>query len=172
VILVTGDAYVDHPSFGAALIGRVLEEQGFRVGIIIAQPAWHSAEAFSILGKPAVMFGVTAGNMDSLVNHYTAERRIRSDDAYSPGAVAGLRPDRATIVYAQRCREAFPTCLSFSAASRRVSAALPISTTGQTKSGAPFLLRRQGRISWCSQRRAPGGRDRASSGGQGEAPTN
>ena len=107
VILVTGDAYVDHPSFGAALIGRVLEEQGFRVGII-AQPAWHSAEAFSILGKPAVMFGVTAGNMDSLVNHYTAERRIRSDDAYSPGGVAGLRPDRATIVYAQRCREAFP----------------------------------------------------------------
>jgi uncharacterized radical SAM protein YgiQ len=107
VILVTGDAYVDHPSFGAALIGRVLEEQGFRVGII-AQPPWQSAEAFAVLGAPTVMFGVTAGNMDSLVNHYTAERRLRSDDAYSPGGQAGLRPDRATIVYAQRCREAFP----------------------------------------------------------------
>jgi uncharacterized radical SAM protein YgiQ len=107
VILVTGDAYVDHPSFGAALIGRVLEKQGFRVGII-AQPPWRSADAFTALGKPAVMFGVTAGNMDSMVNHYTAERRIRSDDAYSPDGRAGLRPDRAAIVYAQRCREAFP----------------------------------------------------------------
>jgi uncharacterized radical SAM protein YgiQ len=107
VILVTGDAYVDHPSFGAALIGRVLEEQGFRVGII-AQPRWDSADPFTVLGQPALMFGITAGNMDSMVNHYTSERRIRSDDAYSPGGMAGLRPDRATIVYAQRCREAFP----------------------------------------------------------------
>jgi len=107
VILVSGDAYVDLPSFGAALIGRVLEEQGFRVGII-AQPDWHSADAFAVLGKPAVMFGVTAGNMDSMVNHYTSERRIRRDDAYSPGGMAGLRPDRAAIVYSQRCREAFP----------------------------------------------------------------
>jgi uncharacterized radical SAM protein YgiQ len=107
VILVTGDAYIDHPSFGAALVGRVLEEQGFRVGII-AQPRWQSAADFTALGKPAVLFGVTAGNMDSMVNHYTSERRIRSDDAYSPGGKAGLRPDRATIVYAQRCREAFP----------------------------------------------------------------
>jgi uncharacterized radical SAM protein YgiQ len=107
VILVSGDAYVDLPSFGAALIGRVLEEQGFRVGII-AQPDWHSADAFAVLGKPAIMFGVTAGNMDSMVNHYTSERRIRRDDAYSPGGMAGLRPDRAAIVYSQRCREAFP----------------------------------------------------------------
>jgi uncharacterized radical SAM protein YgiQ len=107
VILVSGDAYIDLPSFGAALIGRVLEEQGFRVGII-AQPDWRSADAFAVLGKPAVMFGVTAGNMDSMVNHYTSERRIRRDDAYSPGGMAGLRPDRATIVYSQRCREAFP----------------------------------------------------------------
>ena len=106
VILVTGDAYVDHPSFGAALIGRVLEEQGFRVGIL-AQPAWQSRDAFMALGKPEVMFGITSGNMDSMVNHYTSERRVRSDDAYSPGGRAGLRPDRATIVYAQRCREAF-----------------------------------------------------------------
>ncbi len=107
VILVGGDAYIDHPSFGAALIGRVLEEQGFRVGVI-SQPDWRSADAFAILGKPSIMFGVTSGNMDSLVNHYTAERRVRSDDAYSPGGLAGLRPDRASIVYAHRCREAFP----------------------------------------------------------------
>jgi uncharacterized radical SAM protein YgiQ len=107
VILVTGDAYVDHPSFGAALIGRVLEEQGFRVGII-AQPDWHSASAFAGLGRPALMFGVTAGNMDSMVNLFTAEKRVRSDDAYSPDGKAGLRPERAITVYAQRCREAFP----------------------------------------------------------------
>jgi uncharacterized radical SAM protein YgiQ len=107
VILVTGDAYVDHPSFGAALIGRVLEEQGFRVGII-AQPDWRSATAFACLGRPALMFGVTAGNMDSMVNLFTAEKRVRSDDAYSPDAKPGLRPERAVTVYAQRCREAFP----------------------------------------------------------------
>ena len=106
VILVTGDAYVDHPSFGAALIGRLLEEQGFRVGII-AQPNWRSATAFACLGRPALMFGVTAGNMDSMVNLFTAEKRVRSDDAYSPDARPGLRPERAVTVYAQRCREAF-----------------------------------------------------------------
>jgi len=106
VVLVTGDAYVDHPSFGAALVGRLLEAQGFRVGII-AQPDWRSATPFAALGRPAVMFGVTAGNMDSMVNRYTADRRIRSDDAYSPDAAGDLRPDRAVIVYAQRCREAF-----------------------------------------------------------------
>ena len=106
VILVTGDAYVDHPSFGAALIGRVLEEQGFRVGII-AQPDWRSATAFACLGRPALMFGVTAGNMDSMVNLFTAEKRVRSDDAYSPDGKASLRPERALTVYAQRCREAF-----------------------------------------------------------------
>ena len=107
VILVTGDAYVDHPSFGAALIGRVLEEQGFRVGII-AKPDWRSAGAFACLGRPALMFGVTAGAMDSMVNLFTAEKRVRSDDAYSPGGKSGLRPERAVTVYAQRCREAFP----------------------------------------------------------------
>jgi uncharacterized radical SAM protein YgiQ len=106
VVLVTGDAYVDHPSFGAALIGRLLEAQGFRVGIV-AQPDWRSAAPFEALGRPNVMFGVTAGNMDSMVNRYTADRRIRSDDAYSPGGAAGLRPDRAVIVYSQRCRQAF-----------------------------------------------------------------
>lgn len=107
VILVSGDAYVDHPSFGAALIGRLLEAQGFRVGIV-AQPDWRSPAAFEALGRPNVFFGVTAGNMDSMVNHYTSDRRPRSDDAYSPGGTAGLRPDRAVTTYARRCREAFP----------------------------------------------------------------
>jgi uncharacterized radical SAM protein YgiQ len=106
IIIVTGDAYVDHPSFGMALIGRLLEAQGFRVGII-AQPDWSSAEAFRQLGKPNLFFGITAGNMDSMVNRYTADRRIRSDDAYTPDGVAGRRPDRSVIVYAQRAREAF-----------------------------------------------------------------
>jgi uncharacterized radical SAM protein YgiQ len=106
VVLVTGDAYIDHPSFGMALIGRLLEAQGFRVGII-SQPDWRSAEAFRALGRPNVFWGVTGGNMDSMVNRYTSDRRLRSDDAYSPGGEGGLRPDRAVTVYAQRCREAF-----------------------------------------------------------------
>ncbi len=107
VILVTGDAYIDHPSFGMALVGRLLEAQGFRVGII-AQPDWRSAEAFRALGKPNLYYGITAGNMDSMVNRYTADRKIRSDDAYTPGAEANRRPDRAVLVYSQRAREAFP----------------------------------------------------------------
>ena len=107
IILVTGDAYVDHPSFGMAVIGRVLEAQGFRVGIIIAQPDWHDTRDFERLGRPTLYFGVTAGNMDSMVNRYTAERRLRSDDAYTPGNVGGKRPDRAVIVYSQRLRQAF-----------------------------------------------------------------
>ena len=106
IVLVTGDAYVDHPSFGMAVIGRMLENQGFRVGII-AQPDWQSAEPFKALGKPNLFWGVTSGNMDSMINRYTADRKIRSDDAYTPGDVGGKRPDRASIVYSQRCREAF-----------------------------------------------------------------
>jgi uncharacterized radical SAM protein YgiQ len=106
IIVVTGDAYVDHPSFGMAIIGRVLEAQGFRVGII-AQPDWRSAEPFAALGRPNLFFGVTAGNMDSMVNRYTSDRRVRSDDAYTPGGIGGKRPDRSVIVYAQRVREAF-----------------------------------------------------------------
>jgi uncharacterized radical SAM protein YgiQ len=106
VVIVSGDAYVDHPSFGMAVIGRTLEAQGFRVGII-AQPDWQSAEPFKALGKPNLFFGVTAGNMDSMINRYTADRKIRSDDAYTPGDVGGKRPDRASLVYAQRCKEAF-----------------------------------------------------------------
>ena len=106
IVLVTGDAYVDHPSFGMAVIGRLLEAQGFRVGII-AQPNWHSADDFKALGKPNLCWAVTAGNMDSMINRYTADRKIRSDDAYTPGAAGNRRPDRAAIVYSQRCREAF-----------------------------------------------------------------
>ena len=106
VIIVSGDAYVDHPSFGMAIVGRVLEAQGFRVGII-AQPDWHSAADFAALGRPNLFFGITAGNMDSMVNRYTSDRRVRSDDAYTPGGVGGRRPDRSVIVYAQRAREAF-----------------------------------------------------------------
>ncbi|HZX28888.1 MAG TPA: YgiQ family radical SAM protein, partial [Telluria sp.] len=107
VIIVTGDAYIDHPSFGMALIGRLLEAQGYRVGII-SQPDWHSAEPFRALGRPRLYFGVTAGNMDSMVNRYTADRRIRSDDAYTPNAEPNKRPDRTVTVYAQRAREAYP----------------------------------------------------------------
>ncbi len=106
IILVSGDCYIDHPSFGMALVGRLLEAQGFRVGII-AQPDWQNASAFKALGKPNLYFGVTAGNMDSMVNRYTADRKIRSDDAYTPDAAPSKRPDRAVLVYSQRCREAY-----------------------------------------------------------------
>ncbi|VTU36710.1 putative radical SAM protein YgiQ [Variovorax sp. PBS-H4] len=106
IVIVTGDAYVDHPSFGMAVIGRMLEAQGFRVGII-AQPDWQSADPFKALGRPNLFFGVTAGNMDSMINRYTADRKIRSDDAYTPGDIGGRRPDRAAIVYSQRCKEAW-----------------------------------------------------------------
>jgi uncharacterized radical SAM protein YgiQ len=106
IILVTGDCYIDHPSFGMALVGRLLEAQGFRVGII-AQPDWQDAKAFKALGKPNLYFGITAGNMDSMVNRYTADKKIRSDDAYTPDAAPNKRPDRAVLVYSQRCREAY-----------------------------------------------------------------
>src|SRR5215469_14896272 len=119
IVLVTGDAYVDHPSFGMAIIGRLLEAQGFRVGII-AQPDWHSAEPFKALGKPALFFGVTGGNMDSMVNRYTADRRLRHDDAYTPSGAA------------RRSR----TYRSCSAASRRRSAGSRTSTTGPRRCAA------------------------------------
>ena len=106
IIIVTGDAYVDHPSFGMAIIGRLLESQCFRVGII-AQPNWQSKDDFMKLGEPNLFFGVAAGNMDSMINRYTADKKIRSDDAYTPGGLAGKRPDRASLVYSQRCKEAY-----------------------------------------------------------------
>jgi len=107
IILITGDAYIDHPSFGMALVGRLLEAQGYRVGII-SQPDWTSVEPFRALGKPNLYWGITAGNMDSMVNRYTADRKIRSDDAYTPNGEPNKRPDRAVTVYCQRAREAFP----------------------------------------------------------------
>lgn len=107
IIIVCGDAYVDHPSFGMALVGRLLESQGFRVGII-AQPDWTSVDAFQALGQPNLFFGVSAGNMDSMVNRYTADRKVRSNDAYTPDGEPGRRPDRSVLVYSQRCREAYP----------------------------------------------------------------
>ena len=107
IIIVTGDAYIDHPSFGMAVMGRLLESQGYRVGII-AQPNWKNTDDFMQLGQPNLYFGITAGNMDSMINRYTADLRMRSDDAYTPGGIGGKRPDRAVIVYTQRCKEAFP----------------------------------------------------------------
>ena len=105
-LLITGDAYVDHPSFGTTVIARVLEADGFRVAIC-AQPDWHSAEAIAAFGRPRLGVMIGAGNLDSMVAHYTAAKKRRSEDFYSPGKKAGLRPDRATIVYANRAREAF-----------------------------------------------------------------
>ncbi|MGZ3460564.1 MAG: YgiQ family radical SAM protein, partial [Archangium sp.] len=107
IIIVSGDAYVDHPAFGPVLIARFLEGRGFKVGLI-PQPDWHSAEPFKALGKPRLFFGVAAGNMDSMLNRLTAQKKNRSEDQYSPGGRTSCRPDRATIVYAQRCREAYP----------------------------------------------------------------
>lgn len=106
IIVITGDAYVDHPSFGMAIVGRMLEAQGFRVGII-AQPDWTNKHDFMRLGEPNLFFGVTAGNMDSMINRYTADRKLRHDDAYTPDNQSGKRPDRATLVYSQRCKEAY-----------------------------------------------------------------
>lgn len=103
VVLISGDAYVDHPAWGTAVIGRWLEAHGFSVGVI-AQPEWENVEAFRVLGRLRLFFGVTAGNMDSMVNRFTASRRLRSDDAYSPGGQAGLRPDRATVPYTAKAR--------------------------------------------------------------------
>ena len=106
IVLVTGDAYIDHPSFGMAVIGRLLEAQGFRVGII-SQPDWQPPGALSALGRPTLFYGVTGGNMDSVVNRYTADKKIRRNDSYTPGGEGGKRPDRSVVVYAQRCREAY-----------------------------------------------------------------
>jgi len=106
IIIVVGDAYVDHPSFGMAVMGRFLESQGFRVGII-AQPDWHSVDAFKALGKPNLFFGVSAGNMDSMINRYTADLKVRNDDAYTPHGEPAKRPDRSVLVYSQRCKEAY-----------------------------------------------------------------
>jgi uncharacterized radical SAM protein YgiQ len=106
IVFVTGDAYVDHPSFAMALLGRLLEDEGFRVAIL-SQPDWHSADPWKTFGKPRLFFAISAGNMDSMINHYTANKKVRNDDAYSPGGKIGRRPDRATLAYCQRAREAY-----------------------------------------------------------------
>src|SRR5438034_1811318 len=106
VVFVTGDAYVDHPSFAMAILGRVLEAAGFRVGIV-SQPDWRNCEDWRRFGEPRLFFAISAGNMDSMINHYTANRKVRNSDAYSPGGRIGLRPDRATLSYCQRAREAY-----------------------------------------------------------------
>src|SRR5438876_12039698 len=106
VVFVTGDAYVDHPSFAMAILGRVLEAAGFRVAML-SQPDWHSCEPWRQFGRPRLFFAISAGNMDSMINHYTANKKVRNDDAYSPGGKIGLRPDRATLAYCHRAREAF-----------------------------------------------------------------
>src|SRR6516164_407907 len=106
VIFVTGDAYVDHPSFAMAILTRVLEAAGFRVAVL-SQPDWRSCEPWRQFGRPRLFFAISAGNMDSLINHYTANKKVRNDDAYSPGGRIGLRPDRATLPYCHRAREAF-----------------------------------------------------------------
>src|SRR5713226_8161952 len=107
IVFVTGDAYVDHPSFAMAILGRVLERAGFRVAML-SQPDWHSCKPWWQFGRPRLFFAISGGNMDSLINHYTANRKLRNDDAYSPGGRIGLRPDRATLPYCHRAREAFP----------------------------------------------------------------
>jgi uncharacterized radical SAM protein YgiQ len=107
IVFVTGDAYIDHPSFAMAILGRTLEAAGFRVAIL-SQPDWRTVDPWRTFGKPRLFFGVSAGNMDSMINHYTANKKVRNDDAYSPGGRIGLRPDRATMPYSQRCREAYP----------------------------------------------------------------
>src|SRR6478609_1899198 len=107
VVFVTGDAYVDHPAFAMGILGRVLEAAGYRVAIL-SQPDWRSADPWRQFGRPRLFFGISAGNMDSMINHYTANKKVRNDDAYSPGGRIGLRPDRATLPYCHRAREAFP----------------------------------------------------------------
>src|SRR4051794_35896504 len=107
VIFVTGDAYVDHPSFAMAILARTLEAAGFRVGML-SQPDWRSVDPWRTFGRPRLFFAISAGNMDSMINHYTASRKVRNDDAYSPGGRIGLRPDRATLPYCHRAREAYP----------------------------------------------------------------
>src|SRR6188768_913364 len=107
VVIITGDAYIDHPSFAMAILGRVLEAAGFRVGIV-SQPDWRKVDEWRRFGRPRLFYGISAGNMDSMINHYTANKKVRNADAYSPGGRIGLRPDRATLSYCQRAREAYP----------------------------------------------------------------
>ena len=131
-LIITGDAYVDHPSFGPAIISRVLEAEGYRVAIL-AQPDWRKASSFTALGRPRLGVMLSSGNIDSMVAHYTVAKKRRHDDAYSPGNRAGLRPDRAVIVYANKVREAFGDIPLIIGGLEASCAALPITTTGRTR---------------------------------------
>ena len=139
-LVITGDAYVDHPSFGPAIISRVLEAEGYRVAIL-AQPDWRKASSFTALGRPRLGVLLSSGNIDSMVAHYTVAKKRRHDDAYSPGNRAGLRPDRAVIVYANKVREAFGDIPLV------IGAALPTTTIGRTRCAAPSSLTAK-RICW------------------------
>ncbi len=137
-LLISGDAYVDHPSFGTVVIARVLEDAGYRVALL-AQPDWRNPESFAALGKPRLGIMISGGNLDPMVAHYTAAKKRRSQDFYSPGGKAGLRPDRATIVYANRCREVFGAEMPIVVGGdwRLRSAGLPTMTTGMTRCAVP-----------------------------------
>ena len=140
ILIITGDAYVDHPSFGPTIIGRVLEAEGYRVAVL-SQPDWRTPEAFAALGRPRLAVMISAGNLDSMVAHYTAARKRRHDDAYSPGRKAGLRPDHATVVYSNRVREVFgdiPVIIGGLEASP--CGASPTTTTGRTRCAGPSSL--------------------------------
>ncbi len=132
VVFVTGDAYVDHPSFAIGILARLMESEGYRVAVF-SQPDWMICESWSSFGKPRLFFAVSAGNMDSMINHYTANKKVRNDDAYSPGGRIELRPDRATLPYCQRAREAYPGVPVIAGALRRRSGASPIMITGATR---------------------------------------
>lgn len=148
-IIISGDSYIDHPSFGTAVIGRVLEDAGYRVGII-AQPDWKSKGDFMKLGKPRLAFLVTAGNMDSMVSNYTVNKRRRRTDAYSPAGKAGKRPDRATIVYCNRLRESYHDIPIILGVLKQASVDLLIMITGTIKSGVLYFLT-AGQICWFTE---------------------
>ncbi len=137
IVFITGDAYIDHPSFAMAILGRVLEAAGYRIGIV-SQPDWHSCEDWKRFGKPRLFFGISAGNMDSMINHYTANKKVRNDDAYSPGGQIGRRPDRATLAYCQRAREAYKGVPVIAVVSKPAYDDWLITITGATKFGVRF----------------------------------
>ena len=142
-VYVTGDAYVDHPSFGSAIIGRLLESRGYRVGMI-PQPDWRKKESIQVFGEPRLGFLVTAGNMDSMVNHYTVSKKHRSTDAYSPGGKMGLRPDRASVVYSNLIRQLVLLCQRINKSLQQRSTQFVISLTHRFRRNhhQPILLRR------------------------------
>ena len=168
VVFVTGDAYVDHPSFAMALLGRLLESEGFRVGIL-SQPDWRIAQAWRTFGRPRLFFAISAGNMDSMINHYTANRKVRNDDAYSPGGQIGRRPDRATLAYCQRAREAFPGVPVIAGGVEASLRRLAHYDYWSDKVRRSIILDCQGRLAGLRHGRAADRRDRPPAGGGPDA---